>query len=240
MLAKSEYQAMTHLIDRIGITPEHDCEYLKDQKSQLLVAMDPELHTAQGYQQLQQLGFRRSGNSLYRPGCPSCQACQSVRIDCAAFTPSRSQKRVLKQNQDIRVVVQDTPQPHYYDLFERYIAGRHADGSMHPTSREQYQGFLICHWLEQRFFEFWLEDELIGVAVTDRTEQMLSAVYTFYEPEQQHRSLGTFAILQQIQHCQANAIPLLYLGYQVNACQKMNYKRNFHPNQVYRFGDWCD
>ncbi|MBO1520617.1 arginyltransferase [Oceanisphaera pacifica] len=222
----------------VGLTPKHNCSYLRGQQEQLLVLLDKDRLTPQGYEELLSAGFRRSGGDIYRPHCQGCSACQSLRVDVAAFTPSRSQKRILRLNRDIQITQSHQKKPAYFELYRRYINQRHQDGSMYPANREQYDHFLICPWLPALFIEFWLEQQLIGVAVTDALEQSLSAMYTFYEPTLADRSLGTFAILSQVIMAKEQNKKWLYLGYQVDECQKMNYKQHFRPHQRFIAKHW--
>ncbi len=96
--------------------------------------MDHSLLNASGYERLLTAGFRRSGNDIYRPHCPACNACQSLRIHSERFVPSRSQKRIRQLNQDIELVLSYDDKPEYYQLYERYIRERHHDGSMYPPA----------------------------------------------------------------------------------------------------------
>ncbi len=223
---------------KVGLTPRHQCSYLPERQEQLLVLLDKELLCLEGYEQLLSAGFRRSGADIYRPHCQLCHACESLRIDAAQFTPSRSQKRIKRLNRDLRVSLSEQQKPEYFQLYQRYINERHQDGAMYPASRQQYDGFLLCDWLPPVFMEFWLEQQLVAVAVTDLLNHALSAMYTFYEPALEHRSLGTFAILSQLQLAAKLNKSWLYLGYQVDDCKKMNYKQHFHPHQRLVAGHW--
>lgn len=223
---------------KVGLTPPHDCNYLPQQQEQLLVLLDKERLSPLGYEQLLSAGFRRSGSDIYRPHCQGCSACQSLRIDVANFAPTRSQKRIARHNQDLEINVSQEDSGAYFELYQRYIKQRHGDGPMNPPSRRQYDGFVLCTWLAPTFIEFWLDKKLVAVAVTDALSQSMSAMYTFFEPELAHRSLGTFAILTQVKIAQQAAKPWLYLGYQVDECAKMNYKQQFHPHQRLVAGSW--
>ena len=223
---------------KVGLTPPHDCQYLPNQQEQLLVLLDETLLTPTGYEPLLSAGFRRSGSDVYRPRCATCNACQSLRLAPSQFKASRSQKRIRRLNRDVKIHVAREDKPEYFQLYERYINQRHQDGTMYPASHEQYASFVLCEWLSPLFIECWLDDNLVAVAVTDELSQALSAIYTFYEPRLSHRSLGTFAILSQIQLGIELNKHWLYLGYQVDDCQKMNYKQHFRPHQRFIAGQW--
>ncbi len=229
---------MTEIALRIGLTPEHGCSYLPDEAEQLMVLLDDKHRNPVGYENLLVAGFRRSGNDLYRPHCQGCSACHSLRIPVRQFTASRSQKRIQHNNRDIRLVLSTQDKPEYCDLFARYIHERHHDGSMFPATRNQYDGFLLCDWLTPYFLEFRLNQQLLALAITDPLPHSLSAMYTFFDPAFAERSLGTLAILAQLELAQRMNRQWLYLGYQVDACRKMKYKTKFHPHELLCGHEW--
>lgn len=188
---------------------------------------------------LSELGYRRSGAHLYRPDCDYCQACISCRIPVADFKFSRSQKRVLNRNQSLTVVEQsDLTVEGAYDLYSRYINSRHSDGDMYPATEEQFEAFIKTKTVDTRFYLFYEEERLLAVCVIDELEQGLSAVYTFFDPEESDRSLGKFAILWQIEKCQSIGRPYLFLGYWIKGCPKMQYKSDFRPLEMLLDGRW--
>lgn len=228
---------------KFGITHSFTCSYLPEEQEQLLVYAENSDFQAWRYAQLIQAGFRRSGEQIYRPHCPSCKACKSVRIPVDAFTPSRSQKRILKSNKPFSVKFANTPAASYYPLYERYISERHADGSMYPPSQEQFDNFVLCDWMKTHFLEAYDGDKLIAVAVTDVIDEnnqllALSALYTFFDPDYERHSLGTWMILQQIEQAQLLGHQYLYLGYYVEGCQKMSYKHKFLPFEQFVDNQW--
>ena len=224
---------------KFGITQSFPCSYLAEQQERLLVFVEDEAQvSATHYDMLIGAGFRRSGTQIYRPHCLDCQACESLRLPVKHFKPSKSQKRVLKINSDMVIKLSEQDKPEYYPIYEQYINQRHADGSMYPASVEQYRGFVINPWDQALFIEMHLHDKLIGVAVTDKLISGLSALYTFFLPEYAQRSIGTYAILQQVELAQRLNRDFLYLGYQIDSCQKMNYKQNFLPHERFLDDKW--
>jgi arginine-tRNA-protein transferase len=223
---------------KFGVTQAFDCSYLDAKEEQLLVCMEePEtLHVH--YPLLIQAGFRRSGEQLYRPHCKTCNECESLRILTDKFKVSKSQKRVLTKNSDVLISIHEGERDDYYALYEKYISMAHKDGSMFPPSYEQYRNFIHCNWQSPIFIEGRIDGELIGVAVTDKVDNGLSALYTFFDPSLSKQSLGTYFILQQIKLCQQRGLEYLYLGYQIDACNKMNYKNKFYPHQRFRHNEW--
>ncbi len=224
---------------RLYATHEHPCSYLSD-KAATTIFVDPHADmNANLYSELSDYGFRRSGQHIYRPHCKTCQACIPVRIPVREFTPNRRQKRCLKRNQDVTIkVVDHINTEDHYQLYDRYISERHADGDMFPPSRQQYAEFLSSEWGVTRFLEMRLNDTLVGVAVCDKLSNGLSAIYTFFAPEYPQRSLGTLAVLHQIHMAQEWDLPHVYLGYWIKHCDKMKYKSDYRPLEMYFNQQW--
>jgi len=220
-------------------SPPHPCGYLEGRSSSS-VFIDPEAElTPAGYGMLLELGFRRSGAHVYRPQCPGCQACVSARIPVADFQPRRRQRRALQANADLQLrITQPRFDPEHYALYQAYTGRRHDDGEMAKASADEYRDFLIADWCRTEFMEFRLDGRLVALAVTDRVPGGLSAVYTFFDPDLQARSLGVFAVLNQIQRAKELGLPNLYLGYWIGNCRKMNYKADYRPLQLLLEGRW--
>jgi len=224
---------------RFFSTAPHTCSYIDGREAVTLFA-DPEADmTAHTYSQLSDLGFRRSGHYVYRPHCHACQACISVRVPVDTFIAKRNQKRAWLRNQDLTVkAVSAEWNEQHYALYARYIAARHRDGDMYPPTPRQYREFLTSDWANTIFYEFRRGDRLFALAVTDILASGLSAVYTFYDPSETYRSLGTFAILWQIHEAKRRQLPFLYLGYWVKQAERMRYKSQFRPLELLVEGEW--
>ncbi|WP_271270337.1 arginyltransferase [Aliamphritea hakodatensis] len=223
-------------------TPEHECSYLDGVQAKTLFVDPHEIIATDAYSQLSDLGFRRSGKHIYRPYCNHCQACISVRIPVREFHRSKSQQRIWNRNSDL-LISQSAPRftDEYYDLYARYIEARHSDGDMYPPSQSQFSTFLVESQQQGCFIEFRLPDkQLIGIAVIDDLIQGLSAIYTFFDPQQTRRSLGSYAILWQIEEVLRQDKDYLYLGYWVRDCQKMSYKTSFRPLEMLLQGEWLN
>jgi len=224
---------------RLFRTSPHPCSY-KDSEQAATVFVDPDLVIDKALNsKLSDLGYRRSGAHLYRPDCDFCQACISCRVPAAEFQFNRSQRRILRRNESLRMVEKsDLTDEFAYGLYQRYINQRHLDGDMFPASLEQYEAFIKTKMVDTRFFLCYEQDELLAVSVVDFLEQGLSAVYTFFDPDQSQRSLGNFAILWQIKKCQELGLPYLFLGYWIKGCGKMEYKSKFRPLEMLINGRW--
>lgn len=220
-------------------TPAHDCSYLPDREATTMF-VDPRANIDKKlYSQLTSLGFRRSGSHYYRPHCEACNACIPVRLNVNDFRPDRSQRRVIKKNNDLEcALVPATFSESYYQLYANYVELRHKDGDMYPPSREQFTSFLIQGATGSLFLEMRKAGELVALAAVDTLDDGLSAIYTVFDPAMEHRSLGTFAVLWQIEEARRRDLPHLYLGYWIKQCQKMNYKTRFKPIEALQEGQW--
>jgi arginine-tRNA-protein transferase len=192
---------------------------------------------------LSQGGFRRSQNIAYRPACETCRACVSVRIVVDDFRTSKSFRRTLRTNADlIGTELPASPSAEQYSLFRHYLDSRHADGGMVDMTMLDYAMMVEDTHVETEIIEYRQRGidsfitgrgsgPLVAVALTDVLSDGLSMVYSFYDPEQTDRSLGSFMILDHIRRARARGLPYVYLGYWVKGSQKMDYKVRFRPQE---------
>ena len=103
---------------------------------------------------------------------------------------------------------------------------------------ERYNEFMVESSIETVFIEYRLDEKLIGLSVCDLPDDGMSAVYTFFDPHMQNRSLGTFAIMTQLNYVREMELDWLYLGYWIEDCRKMSYKTNFKPIFGYQNKEW--
>ncbi len=225
----------------IYLSRPHPCDYLPNQCAQsLFLSADTGIDLGR-YSALVAKGFRRSGRLVYRPHCPGCRACIPVRVPVGRFRPNRSQRRCWRKNRDLSVTARPAEfRREHYALYRRYLEARHGDGGMADSSPGDYTNFLLCDWCDTRFYEFRHRDTLLAVAVVDVLENALSAVYTFFDPEQSGRGLGTYAILWEIAAARRMGLRWLYLGYWIAQCGKMAYKNRFQPLEYFRGDHWHD
>ncbi len=220
-------------------TPEHDCPYLSEQKAVTQFVDPTKIPDRTMYTHLNRSGFRRSGEHLYRPSCPNCQACVATRLPVQEMAFSNNQKRTLKrasQFEYLHLTAFDSDE--HYALYEKYINSRHKGGDMYPPTRELFRRFLLSSWSDTQFLEIRDNKTLIACAVYDRLFDGISAVYCYFDPDFSRYSPGKLAILKQIQFTKENDLKYLYLGFQINNCSKMNYKTKFRPVEQFTKMDW--
>jgi arginyl-tRNA--protein-N-Asp/Glu arginylyltransferase len=211
--------------------PPRPCPYLTGRTEQNIFTELSGPAVAQLYDALTQAGFRRSHNVAYRPSCPGCQACVPVRVATWQFHPTRSQLRVARQNADVsESEAPGLATPEQYALFARYLSARHADGEMAGMTYADYVAMVEDSPLNTAVHEYHDgAGRLIGACLVDRLHDGLSAVYSFFEPAQSERSLGTYMIMRLIERTRAAGLAYLYLGYWIAGSRKMAYKANFRP-----------
>ena len=229
------------LAPQFYVTAPQPCPYLDGRmERKLFTALQGE-NAQKLNDSLSQQGFRRSQNVLYRPSCADCSACLSARIDVSVFKPSKAQRRALNRNTDL---IRDARSPwateEQYALFRSYLDDRHADGGMADMDVFEFAAMIEETPIRSRVIEYTDQNSksLIGVSLTDVLNDGLSMVYSFYTPNEQRRSLGTYMILDHINIAQEAGLPYVYLGYWVPGSQKMGYKSKFSGMEVYIGGQW--
>ena len=185
-------------------------------------------------------GFRRSQTIAYRPACDECAACRSVRVRVEDFTASKNLRRIVNRNQDLRVQVQP-PQStrEQYELLHRYLDYRHSEGGMADMTPQDYMTMVEETAVSTRMIEYRTPDnQLVACLLRDTMYDGYSMVYSFFDPDLPARSLGSYIILQQIQAAQDKALAYIYLGYLIESCTKMSYKKRFKPLEILGKDGW--
>ncbi|MCB9646667.1 MAG: arginyltransferase [Deltaproteobacteria bacterium] len=215
------------------------CSYLPDQLSsleyRLMLDVSPE-----ELEHLLARGWRRFGPAYFRPGCARCSECVPLRVPVQDFVPSRSQRRVARRTEGLRMVV-GRPQVDAarLELYHRWHASQGAARGW-PEDRidveEYYHQFAFPHpsVREAAYYDDAAPGgpRLVGVAIMDETPESLSAVYTYHDPDYHRDSLGTASVLRQIDEARRRGKRWVYLGYRVMGCASSRYKARFRPHEL--------
>ena len=216
------------------------CPYLPGRTERKVVTELSGVSAESLHDKLSRGGFRRSHNIAYAPVCQGCNACLPIRIRVLDYAPNQSQKRIERRNADL--LVQDMPAratAEQYALFQTYQRTRHSDGDMSSMSFYDYRAMVEDTPIETSLVEFRLPNgQLAGACLTDRLGDGLSAVYSFFDPDLNPRSLGTYAIIWLVRQAAELGLANVYLGYWVQESPKMSYKAKFQPSEVLSEGQW--
>ncbi len=192
-------------------------------------------------------GFRRSQSIAYRPACEGCRSCVSVRVLTGEFRPTRSMRRIARRNDDIAAEMRAAvPTSEQYSIFRGYLDSRHRDGGMADMTVLDYAMMIEDSHVETRIVEYRKRaprhaglGDLVAVALTDVLGDGLSMVYSFFEPDESTRSLGTFMVLDHIARARSMGLAYVYLGYWVRGSGKMDYKSRFLPQERLTPDGWA-
>lgn len=230
---------------RFFMTAVAPCPYLEGMTERKVFANLPFSDGAHVNDELTHAGFRRSQNIAYRPACEGCDACLSVRVPVAEFSPGRTQRKILARNADLsRDLVEAEATFEQYNLLKHYLASRHPGGGMTDMGWSDYVAMVEDTAVRTHLIEYRLPaddggpGDLVAVTLADLLSDGLSMVYSFFNPDMEKRSLGVFAILDHLRQAQTVGLPYVYLGYWVQGSPKMDYKANFRPMEGLRPMGW--
>ena len=221
------------------VSPLSPCEYLPDRLWQLRYDVRPQIREGE-YVKLLQSGWRRIGPVLFRPECPSCRMCQSLRVPAGSFRPGASQRRVWKQNQGVVTITVGTPSisPEKLALFARFHEHGHQSKAWPPPDHADL-GLFVRNPFPIEEWSYHVGERLVGVGFVDALPAGLSAIYFFHDPLERQRSLGTYNTMAPLGAARERGLPCVYLGYYVNGCRSLEYKARFRPKEVLTpDGDW--
>jgi arginine-tRNA-protein transferase len=216
------------------------CPYLPSETARLPLRLPARRLTREELSERLREGDRRQGLFLYRPSCPSCSACEAIRIAVREFQPSRTQRRILRRGDaEIRVEVgRPSVSREKVALYNRHKRERGLQIGDDVIDTEGYEQFLVESCTDTIELRYRHAGKLIGVAVADRATDALSAVYCYFDPQYGRLSPGAYSILKQIELCRQMGFTHLYLGLYVAACQPMKYKAGFLPHERLIDGAW--
>lgn len=224
----------------VVLDEEETCTYLPDRMARQPLRMPIRFLTRPELDARLDAGDRRYGRFLYSQKCPSCRACEALRVDVEKFKPSRTQRRVQSKGDqlfriEIGPVICDDER---VALFSKHETERGLRRRSEPISAEGYARFLVDTCAEGFELRYLHEGALAGVAILDRADDALSAVYTYYDPALNKASPGVYSILAQIELCKRWGLRWLYLGLYVGACKELAYKADYLPHERRIDGAW--
>jgi arginine-tRNA-protein transferase len=223
----------------VVLSPPEPCAYLPDQIAQMRYELAPDLTAAEYLPRLAS-GWRRFGAIMFRHDCPSCRRCESLRIPVARFRQSSSQRRVWKRNVDeVEVRVgQPVNSPERLELFRRFHRFGHETKGW-PTDPGHDLRLFTANPFPTEEWAYYIREQLACVAYVDSLPDALSPIYFFHDPRHGRRMLGTLTLLRAIQTARERGLSQVYLGYYVEGCRSLEYKRRFQPNErLNRAGRW--
>lgn len=237
------------LAPQFFVTAPQPCPYLDGRAERKLFTTlrNPDAAAVNDFLSLR--GFRRSQGVVYRPSCAGCAACLSTRIPVEGFEAGRTHRKVAARNADLtRHAAEASATEDQYDLFRRYLDRRHADGGMAEMDGFEFAAMIEETPVRTRVVEYRRKpdreagergpDVLVAACLTDVLADGLSMVYSFFDPAEEKRSLGTYMILDHLEIARAAGLPYVYLGYWVPGSPKMDYKARFRPFEIYQGDRW--
>ena len=217
------------------LEPPRRCSYLPAETASLELRLANEMSPAE-YVRLLAGGWRRFGSQFFRPACPRCKECRSLRVLAQQFSPTAGQRRVLRKNEAVRSELHPLFAAReiveLYNRYQRFMHEHRGWELQHATTASFCDMFLSGPAELGRQWLYFERDKLIGVAMMDQTPQAVSLVYFFHDPEWRAQSPGIFSVLNQILYARAHGLQYAYLGYWIEQCQSMNYKNRFRPYEM--------
>ena len=237
---------------RFYLTAETPCPYLEGKMERKVFTHLLDADADAINSMLTTAGFRRSQTIAYKPACDGCSACVSVRIPVDAFELTTSYRRILRKNRDlVRIPREPMATEPQFELLHKYLNQRHANGGMSDMDDDDFAAMVEETTVSTLLFEYWTKpdpdddaaeplgrDRLIATALTDVIDDGLSMVYSFFDPQEHARSLGSYMILDHVAKARELGLPYVYLGYWIEGCRKMSYKARYRPLEALTMEGW--
>lgn len=229
---------------------KHPCPYFEDGRMCTIEYLVSSHDDPRNYHEFLAAGYRRSGRLFYRNICSDCSSCLPLRIENRLFRPSRSNRRTLRKNEDVRVEILSAPfvSPEKIILYDKYVNSKHPENKngaseseiRHDESADEINDLLNMHYGYPHIIEmnYYLNSKLIGVGIIDEGRDALSSNYFYYDTDCLDRRPGVFSIVKEIELAKSMGKKYYYLGFYIEENPKMSYKKYFRPNQVYEKGKW--
>jgi len=214
---------------------EDNCSYIKDAQQTTHYKIIDNC-SSEHCEELINRGWRRFGAMFFRPICPTCDKCESFKIDVNNFKFSKSQRRILRKNSETKIYL-NKPEvtKEHLALFEKYhlhMKGKRGWAHEVTDAKHYYASFVHGHGDFGYEILYYIEDKLVGVDLVDILPDGISSIYFYYDPDYEKNSLGTYSMLQQIHLAKQNDLAWIYMGYYVQGCQSLEYKSRYTPYKV--------
>jgi len=161
-----------------------------------------------------------------------------LRIRLAEFKLSKSQRRVLRRNNDLETAVRPiTLVPETIALFDRHKR-RFRSGV--PASIYDFlsnePATLPCEAFEVNVRR---DGELLAASFFDVGECSVSSIYGIFEPTETARGLGILTMLKEIEFALGQGKELYYHGYAYEGESFYDYKKRFSALEEFDWeGNW--
>lgn len=225
-----------YMLELLRVTEgPRECSYLPEETASLEYRFIAEMSPEEASELLAR-GYRRFGWQVFRPACGSCAKCLSIRVLAREFSPSATERRILRKNESIRAELHPLFMTReHIQLYNAYHAfmNRHRAWTNRATTPASYrEEFLSGASGAGRQWLYFDGDRLVGVALMDEVRDAISLVYFFYDPGWRARSPGTYSVLNQLLYAKSKGLRYAYLGYWIKSCQSMAYKGRFQPHEI--------
>ncbi len=218
-----------------GAAPPGECTYLPDETASLEYRYLLAIGESE-FEQMLSRGWRRQGACFFRPGCPQCRKCRSLRVEVDAFTPTKSQRRCRKRNATVQLIVREPRlTAAHLEVFNAWHADMHDRRGWErgDTSAEDYsRTFLAGKFPFAKEFAYYRGQELLGIGLVDVTPNALSSIYFYHRPEWRPAGPGTYSALCELEFARETGRRWLYLGYWIPENASMAYKNRFTPYEI--------
>lgn len=215
------------------------CPYIEGQTARLPLRMPVDEVSPSAFDQLLERGHRRYGPFFYRTACPSCSACEAIRVPVARFTPTRSQKRVARRNADVVVsLAAPSVTARHLEIYNRHQFERNLARTSEVTTEKDYSLHLLHTCVDTSEVRYVVDGRLMAISILDFGATSASSVYHAFDPDESARSLGVYSVMKEIELCRARGIEWYYLGLYVGACKSLAYKANYFPHERCTEGEW--
>ncbi len=216
------------------------CPYLANRQARMPLRQPLQKLTGEQFDQRLAAGDRRTGGFLYRTACPSCRACQPIRIPVDQFEPSRSQRRTLRRGDSaIKIYVgKPSADERRASLYNKHLRERGLGSRQSAVTVDGYRSFLVSSCCDTLELAYVMDDVLVAIGFVDRGAKAISAVYCCFDSDYARFGLGVYSVLTQLRLAQHWNMDYLYLGLYIAESKHMNYKALYRPHELLDNGLW--